>query len=199
MAKVIKSRYWVSVLYPESMPDNWFEILSEFHVPALLSPLHDQDTNPTGEPKKPHYHLILMYDGPTTQHNAEQVVNALNGAGCFVVRSLRGYARYLCHLDNPEKHIYPEEQIQCFSGADYREIIYLPSDDALLFDQIENFIDSQHIFSFRFLMAYARNNEPLWSDLLRRRATLYFTNYIKSVKWEFDTFGKLLSLEDLVD
>lgn len=37
----------------DSAPDNWQQILEEKFIPAFISPLHDSDVNPTGEPKSP--------------------------------------------------------------------------------------------------------------------------------------------------
>lgn len=56
-------RNFATVVYPESAPENWQDILSRHCVPAFISPLHDKDINPTGEPKKPHYHVVLMFEG----------------------------------------------------------------------------------------------------------------------------------------
>ena len=39
--------------------------MSKF-VPAFISPLHDKDMNPTNEPKKPHYHVIITFDSVKT-------------------------------------------------------------------------------------------------------------------------------------
>ena len=58
-----RTRNFASIVYPESAPEDWKEILIQQFVPAFISPLHDQDVNPGGEIKKPHYHVILMFDG----------------------------------------------------------------------------------------------------------------------------------------
>ena len=52
-------RNFATVVYPESAPEGWQETLSEQFVPAFISPLHEKDINPTGEPKKPHYHVLI--------------------------------------------------------------------------------------------------------------------------------------------
>ena len=52
-----RTRNFATVIYPESAPSDWKEILNQEFIPAFISPLHDRDTNPTGEPKKPHYHV----------------------------------------------------------------------------------------------------------------------------------------------
>ena len=92
-----RTRNFATVVYPDSAPDNWQQILEEKFIPAIISPLHDSDVNPTGEPKKPHYHVLIMFDGVKTKDQAIDVFDAIHGVGCERVNSIRGYARYLCH------------------------------------------------------------------------------------------------------
>ena len=54
--KNIKKRNWAFVCYPESLPDNWQDILIESGIPFAISPLHDRDMNADNTEKKPHYH-----------------------------------------------------------------------------------------------------------------------------------------------
>lgn len=56
--KVVKGRNWAFLVYPESLPSNWEDIITETGLPMAFSPLHDKDVNPNGEEKKPHYHVI---------------------------------------------------------------------------------------------------------------------------------------------
>ena len=97
-----RTRNFATVVYPESSILNWREVLQEQFVPCFISPLHDQDVNPTGEAKKPHYHVLIMFDSVKTVEQARDIFLKIGGVGCEIVNSLRGYARYLCHLDNPE-------------------------------------------------------------------------------------------------
>ena len=64
MTKVVKARHWAMVVYPESAPENWIDIINETHLQFAISPLHNKDTNPDGEIKKSHWHVILSWDGP---------------------------------------------------------------------------------------------------------------------------------------
>ena len=61
-----RARNWAFVIYPESLPKNWKNIITEIGIPMAVSPLHDKDIDPTGEVKKPHYHCIVTYEGPTS-------------------------------------------------------------------------------------------------------------------------------------
>ena len=55
----IKTRSWSFIVYPESAPSNWIDILNDMHIEIIISPLHDKDTDPDGEVKKAHYHVMI--------------------------------------------------------------------------------------------------------------------------------------------
>ena len=38
----LKGRNWAFVMYPESMPQNWFERLEKTGLPFAISPLHNK-------------------------------------------------------------------------------------------------------------------------------------------------------------
>ena len=63
---MIKGRNWAFIVYPDSLPVNYEEIITNTGLPMAFSPLHDKDLNATGEAKKPHYHVICYYDNTTT-------------------------------------------------------------------------------------------------------------------------------------
>ena len=128
------------MVYPESAPENWLEILGEQLIPAFVSPLHDKDIDPQNQPKKPHYHVMLMFDSMKSTEQVKEVFALIGGVGMEIVNNTRSYARYLCHMDNPEKARYKEEEVRCFGGSDYAHIIGLPSDKyASLMEMIDYF------------------------------------------------------------
>jgi hypothetical protein len=43
--KDIKKRLWTIVLYPESAPEDWREIIKQSGIVFAVSPLHDRDIN----------------------------------------------------------------------------------------------------------------------------------------------------------
>ena len=45
-----RGRNWWIVVYPESLPENWKEIIST--EPVAISPLHDKDVNADGTKEK---------------------------------------------------------------------------------------------------------------------------------------------------
>jgi len=101
--KLSKKRNWAFVAYPESLPKNWQEILTQTGLPIAISPLHDKDENPDGTKKKPHYHIILIYSGPTSFSVVQTLTQKLNAPAPIPLEAVRGYYRYLTHKDNPEK------------------------------------------------------------------------------------------------
>jgi len=114
MAKLLKKRKWIFILYPESMPDNYLDIIQETGLEGCISPLHDRDMDIVdGEPtqKKPHYHVLVKYDGPTTKNVVMQLTNALNALQPVPCESIRGQYRYFTHQDNPEKAQYDKKEI----------------------------------------------------------------------------------------
>ena len=63
MAKEKRSNKWAFLLYQESAPEHYLDVLENMHIPFVLSPWHDKDINKeTGEFKNltsmGHYLLI---------------------------------------------------------------------------------------------------------------------------------------------
>lgn len=117
--KRISGRSWAFVMYPESMPENWKDIIQETGLPMAISPLHDKDINPDGEIKKAHYHVICYYENATTYNNVKtNICDKLNATIPQKLESMRGMYRYHIHLDNPEKYQYDDRDRQFFNGFD---------------------------------------------------------------------------------
>lgn len=112
-----RKRNWAIIAYPESLPENWEQILTETGLEVCISPLHDRDQKEDGSGlKKPHYHIILKYTGPTSSNVVKQVADQLNAPTWKPVESLRGAVRYQTHKDHPDKAQYQESDIRCLNG-----------------------------------------------------------------------------------
>lgn len=192
----VRTRNYASVVYPESAPDNWREILDEHRVPAFISPLHDLDVNPDGEIKKAHYHVMLCFEGPKTVEQASSIFNDIGGVGCEIVNSLRGYARYLCHLDNPEKHQYPPEDVICVCGADYYAAVNLPTDKYKALREMMDFCRQNHIEAFSELADYASMNRMDWFRILCDSGSVFMKEYLKSFSWSMLNSRRAAAAED---
>lgn len=177
-------RNFVTVVYPESAPENWMQLLAEQVVPAFISPLHDKDVNPTGEPKKPHYHVMIMFEGKKSLEQAKEIFDIINGVGLEKVNSLRGYARYLCHLDNPEKAQYPIDEVQSLAGADFITTIGLATDKYDAIGEMIDFCEIHDVYSYRELLIYCMNNRTDWYRILCDSGTYVIREYLKSRHWD---------------
>lgn len=191
-----RQRNYVSIVYPESAPDNWMDILADQLVPAFVSPLHEHDINPDGEIKKAHYHVMIMFDGVKTKEQAQEVFDAIGAISCEVVKVLRSQARYLCHLDNPDKHQYPVTEVRAFAGADYHSIIGLAIDKYLCIGEMIDFCEENNIVSYSELLRWTRENKFEWFRVLCDSATLVMVQYLKSRKWTVDNSLACDSEED---
>lgn len=114
---ISKTRNWAFVVYPESAPERWQGILADTHIPAFISPLHDRDSDENGVLKKAHFHVVIMADGPITKKRADEIIAPFCGTkSAEYIKSLRGYVRYLAHLDNPDKAQYDPTDIVALGG-----------------------------------------------------------------------------------
>ena len=181
--KTVRTRNYATVVYPESAPEGWQDALAEMKIPALISPLHDEDVNPDGEIKKAHYHVMIMFEGVKTVEQAEEIFQKIGGVGCEVVQSIRGYARYLCHLDNPEKHQYSEDDVIALCGVDYFGCIGIPTDKYKAIREMISFCNANDIFSYHVLLLYAQEERNYWFRVLCDNGTYVLKEYLKSRHW----------------
>lgn len=182
---VEKTRTYASVVYPESAPNDWINILKETHVKALISPLHDKDLNEgDGTPKKAHYHVFVTFDGPKTREQALSFFKTICGVGLERIESSRGYARYLCHLDNPEKHQYNMHDVVEVNGANYAAAIEDPGDRDRLISEMEDFCEKYDVLSLRQLSNWAKHNRPDWYHALTSNCAYYISKWLKSKAYD---------------
>ena len=179
-----RTRNYACVVYPDSAPDNWIDIISSSKIPVFISPFHNLDKNPNGEPKKPHYHVMIMYESVKTKEQAIEFIQSFGGVGCEVINSIRGYARYLTHKDNPEKVQYSEDDVLSYGGADYIHAIGTFSDKAKACREMIRWIEENDIISYRDLMDYASVNRSDWFDALINNSSMAMIEYIKSRYWQ---------------
>lgn len=182
MSKIVKKRYWAFVLYPESAPKNWLDILQETGLPCCVSPLHDKDINPDNTPKKPHYHIILCYGSPTTYNNVLNLTqNILKQTIPIPLEQVKGYYRYLTHLDNPEKYQYSSNDIKCFNGFCSDDYISLTSTQINQIKvEILKFIDDNNIIEYCDLLEILRKIEKFNLLDISMNHTILFNTYITS-------------------
>lgn len=181
-----RTRNWVFVVYPESAPENWLDVLRDMFVPGYISPLHDQDTNADGEPKKAHHHVVLTFSGKKSFEQVQEITDQLNAPRPEPCKDVRAYARYLIHADNPEKAQYSPADVVELGGADYLEKIKSAADTDTALDEMMDWCLEQGCFSFFALTNYARKNRPDWFRVLNSQRTVFLVAWLKSYQWEIE-------------
>lgn len=182
----LKGRNWAFLIYPESMPENWKEIITETGLPMALSPLHDKDVEPTGEPKKPHYHVICYYENATTSRAVkENVTDKLHGTIPIKLESMVGMYRYHLHLDNPEKYQYDDRFRIFFNGFDVNKVDSLTYTEISKFlREIQVFVRDNSITEYSDLLDLLLDNDlfSMWD--VARNNTLLLNTYITSRRYK---------------
>lgn len=177
---VQRKRIYATIAYPESVNPDFVEILKSKCIPCFISPLHDKDKNPDGETKKEHYHILFMFDGVKTISQVKEICDEIKSVGVEPVESVRGYARYLCHLDNPEKYKYPVSEVQALSGADYMATIQLPTDKYVCVRDMIEFVIQHDIRFYADLFDYSARYNYEWFHSLCDCTSYVMKEYIQS-------------------
>lgn len=180
--KGTRTRNWTVVVYPESLPDKWIEILNSFNIEYVVSPLHDSDKNGAEEEKKAHYHVLLMFGGVKTYEQVSELIEPLNCPKPQKVHSAKSLVRYFLHLDHPDKHQYKKEDLISYGGVDIAELLRPSSSERYsMLAEIMDFIDDNGLTEFSQLMDYARKDRREdWFPLLCDSSTFMLGMYIKS-------------------
>lgn len=179
--KYEKGRYWGFVGYPESLPNDWQEIIIESGLQCAISPLHDKDVDPTGELKKPHYHFIVVYDGPTTKNNVEAFCKKINATIPIKLESIRGMYRYHLHLDNPEKQQYDDRDRILLNGFDTNAVNELTKTEVNKYKrEILTFIEDNDVLEYCDLLTTLLDNDMLQLVDVATSHTILFHTFITS-------------------
>lgn len=180
-----KYRNWVTVVYPDSAPKNWREILRLTGLKGAISPLHDADVNGDGHEKKAHWHVILCWDGPASYNSAKRVTDKLNAPRPEDCVSVKGYYRYLTHEDNPDKAQYSKNDIETFGGFNILDFVEMTTSEVeRCLDTLEDLIENHRTVSYRkfiMLVKVAGTREEI---KVARSHTMHLSAYIKSLRYD---------------
>jgi hypothetical protein len=124
-----KNRYWVGVLYPENMIENWEDELEDLLQLPFCYCIHDKDLDKDGVTRKNHVHMIIAFSNTTTYNHAFRVFSMLNAEGRIAVNKIEAcinirYAyNYLIHdTDNCRKKGKYQYSPECRIGGNTFDI-----------------------------------------------------------------------------
>lgn len=187
-----RSQYYTCLVYPESAPGNWLDIIRGLHVRCLVSPLHEYELKDDGIPDKPHHHIMACFDSLKSEKQARELFKSFGGVTppgeLFLVHSLRTYARYLCHLDEDpaKKHHYDPSEVIVIGDLDYNEIISSVQDDDRIINDILDIIEDNDLIFFCDLTNILRFDSR-FKDHFRtayKKSTVFLKEYLKSREYK---------------
>lgn len=191
-AKDGRYRNWMLLVYPESAPENWVQLLDDECIPWVKSPLHDSDVwtqdderlcaeHTAGTPKKAHWHVALMLSGKVSVNRIKAIADKLHAPYPKPITDIRAMVRYFAHLDSPEKHQYNVDDIEAHCGADvfkYLQMSEGEEDEALC--MLENTIlDNEVTEYFALFMAFGKN--PVLKRVIRSHS-YHLSQLIRSIR-----------------
>lgn len=180
-SKIVKKRNWALVVYPESLPEGWLDLLRETGLQCAISPLHDKDKEPTGELKKAHYHVIVCYSGPTSYNVVKGLTEQLHAPGPQALEQVRGYYRYLTHKDNPEKAQYSENDIQTLNGFYIGDFVEMTKSEVLnIKRELLTLIREADILEYSDFLNLLQDSDMVQQFDVASSNTLFFDRYISS-------------------
>lgn len=180
-----RARAWTFLVYPDSAPENWRDILdTTVCVPWVESPLHDPDgaSPDPDEHRKKHWHIELMYDGLKSYNQVLKVTKNLNATIPKVVHNLRSLTRYFLHLDQPSKQQFELDQIISHCGADIKDYLINRSDKYFYVKEMCQFVLDNEIIEFHDLVSAAMQFHQEWFECLCDNSSFIMNLFIKSYR-----------------
>ena len=181
MVKDKRSNKWAFLLYQESAPKNYLDILEEMHIPFVLSPWHDKDINKeTGEFKKAHKHGVLFFESLKSYTQvSELLTEKLNTPSHVeIVMSPKGMYDYFIHAENPDKTLYNIDEIESGCGFELDQFLITNNNEQFLSTVID-IIEEHNFIEFNNLVRYARVENPSLLNLIIDK-TYFFAKYLDS-------------------
>ena len=181
MTKEKRSNKWAFLLYQDSAPKNYLDILEELHIPFVLSPWHNKDINKeTGEFKKAHKHGALYFDSLKSYSQVSELLtkNLNTPAHVEPVMSPKGMYDYFTHAENPEKTLYDINEIETGCGFELDKFLINNNSDEFL-SMVIDIIEERNFTEFNNLVRYARTENPLLLHLIIDK-TYFFAKYLDS-------------------
>lgn len=180
--KDTRTRNWTVIIYPESAPTNWRDIIDSWHIEWVESPLHDKDLNATGEVKKEHYHVLLMFGGVKSYEQVLELSQELNCPIPTRVHNCKALVRYMAHLDNPDKAQYDISKIISHGGVDTADLLKPSSSERYtIIREMQRWCIDNDIVEYQHLMDYAMQHRfDDWFPLLCDNSCFVMVQYLKS-------------------
>ena len=176
-----RSNKWAFILYKDSCPINYLEVLEEMMIPFILSPWHDKDINKsTGKLNKPHKHGALFFESLKSYSQVSILLSEKLNTPSHIemIHSPTGMLNYFTHASNPEKTLYDTEKIEYGAGFKIDKFLTEQDSDRVIADII-NIIEEQDFKEFKDLVNYMKNTNNTLLNIVADK-TYFFSKYLDS-------------------
>lgn len=180
-----RAKNYTIVVYPDDMPENWLDVMREDMFDMVISPYHDKDKNPDGEPKKPHYHILVSAGKAwITMNKLAEWGRKLKGIALpQKCSNPKGLVRYFLHIDDPSKYQYSKSDIQVIGQYDIEPFFKATiTEEKAIRKEIMEFVRDNEIIEFADLVEYCLEHNEEWDDYLANH-TYYIKEYISSARY----------------
>lgn len=156
-----KARYWVAIMYPENMVDDWEDKISNLLQVPFAYCIHDKDVCSDGSIRKAHVHIMIVWGNTTTKKSALLCFKRLEKEGCIaipndkieIVQNVRFMFNYLIHdtedCKKKNKFLYPAAERITGNGFDIGcfEQLSIVDQDRML-DDLERIIIEKYFTNY---------------------------------------------------
>lgn len=175
--------YWEFIVYDDSAPRDWIHQLDMTGLKIAISPYHDKDIieGTIDELKKPHWHVLIVWDNKTTYKHACSFSDMLNCPRPKRKDSLQGAFEYHTHKNHADKYQYDDKDRILLNGLTRSSIIKLSvADVRRITQEVISIIRTIGLYEYGFLIDYLVDNQLYeYFDYVSTH-TLFFDRYITS-------------------
>lgn len=182
---------WWGYLYEDSAPDNFLDLMRESGLEGLAVK-HDKDLTASDELKETHWHVVVRFSHAVAAKEAKEVLCSFGCKEASVQYrdSWTAVARYLCHLDDPNKAQYDPAEVVEFGGADYLNAISRTADKYRVVAEMQDWVaepmkEGSRPRSFGDLNDYAREENLEWFMALCDSSAIIMREFCKSKRYDW--------------
>lgn len=206
--------WWNAIVYPESSPPHWIDVLKARGYSFAVSPLHDKDVwkhnSPemvnaetgelipvgvrykVGDKKKAHWHIIVKLDVRIAYNEINSELQSITGCPYIQkCRSLRNSYDYFLHINAPDKYQgYTKDEIQVYNNFHIEPNKY---ETGLLQAEIVDMILKYDLDSYKKVLLFF-TDQPEYQSIVLRLPTAFKT--LAADLWrEKNPDGKIQKIE----
>lgn len=171
----VQGKTWTFIIYPDdSAPDNWRQIIENYHVSGAYSPIH----LPESDENKKHVHVILEFGSNMSLGTVKRFIADLNGTQPFLVYDKPRMYRYLSHMDEKNKIKYDPNEVTYFN-VPYYEYINTVGGVSDTLNDICDWINQSGCSTFKDLYNHALfTNNLNWMSFISTHV-YFFNSFLK--------------------